>query len=246
MDYLLFDGALNQTVIGLQLYIWLNLALFLICVGSYAIWFFFFWLPLKPVRGHFISHWNKTNSALTFDEHLNFVMRSEKKSKLIFDMPVKEAKTIQKFWKVSPSGLIGRVLCDLIFDGGKWLDMESPVRAEIERLAEIYNEGNHDDQIMTLGKFHQRAMEGKLGGLTQVNGVTYLNNTIPLTYIVPWKRIDFAIPSDHDPVQWDGYLGQLAQKKAAEQSGSTNTICYIILGGTILIAIGMVATKFLN
>jgi hypothetical protein len=234
-QYLLFDGALNNTALGLPLYIWAMLALGILAVGTYVIWYFFFWAPLKPVHGHFTSHTNKTNSALTFNEHLNFIMRSEKKAKLIFDMKVSEARKLQKDWEVAPSGLIGRVLNDLIFDGGDWLNLNAPVREEIERLASVYNEANPDDQIMTLDKFYRRLTEGKLG-----------NPDIKTTFLVDWKRIDMAIPKHHVQPQWDGYLRQLARKMNDDQGGDFTMYGYLILGVSAFICLGMLLIKFLG
>lgn len=234
--YVLFDGLLNQTFLGLQFYIWLMLALFLLCAGTYAVWYFFFWMPLTPAHGHFLSHIYHTNSALTFDEHLNFVMRSEKKAKLIFDMTVKEAKELQKDWDYAPSGLIGRVLDDLIFDAGGWLKLDSPVRAEIERVASVYNDANPDDQIMTLGKFYRRLSEGKLGACPD----------IPRTFTVNWRRIDFAIPKDHVAPMWDGFLRQFAHTLHEVNNSDYTNYGYIILGGSILISLGMIAVSYLK
>lgn len=166
MQYLLFDGLLNQTFLGLPFYIWVILALFLVSVTTYCLWLFFFWLPLKPVHGHFISHISHINSALVFDDTLKFDMRSEKKAKLIFDESIAASREQQRDWDYAPSGLIGRVQNDLIFDGGKWTDLKSPVRAEIERIAETHNEGNPNDEIHTLDKFYRYAIAGKLGGVT--------------------------------------------------------------------------------
>jgi len=235
-NYLLFDGVLNTQYLGLQAYLWLMLAMFIVGIFSYAIWYFFFWMPLDAVKGHFTSHIYKTNSAFTFDENLRFNLSSEKKSKLIFDMTVKEAKELQKDWDVAPCGLIGRVLNDLIFDGGQWTKLDSPVRAKIEEVAAVYNDGNPDDQIMTLGKFWKRLNEGKLGPQPD----------IPQYYTVPWKRIDMAIPRDHIQPMWDGYLRQLAREKEADTAGEYTMYGYLIIGVSGLICIAMLVMDFLK
>jgi hypothetical protein len=236
MPYLLFNGALNQTFLGLQAYIWIMLALFIMAVGTYVVWYFFFWAPLKPVHGHFVSHINGSNSALAFNEHLNFVMKSEKKAKLIFDETVKEAKEGEKDWEVAPSGLIGRVLNDLIFDGGNWTDVNSSVREHIERYAAIYNETNPDDEIHTLGKFYKCLCENKMGPCPEVKR----------NFRVDWKRIDFAIPPDHVQTQWDGYLGQLAKRMNEIENADVSMYGYIILGLSAMICIGMLVIKFIK
>lgn len=246
MQYLLFDGILNQTFLGLQAYLWLILAMFLVAATTYCLWLFFFWLPLKPVHGHFIAHISKINSALVFDDTLKFDMRSEKKAKLIYDESVADARSQQKDWDYAPSGLIGRVQNDLIFDGGKWTDLKSPIRAEIERLAGIYNEGNPQDEIHTLDKFYRCAIDGKLGGITVDNTGRKFLGIIPLTYRVEWKRIDFAIPPNHVQTQWDGYLRQLAKTLNEDTNSDLSMYGYIILGMAALIDIGMLAIKFMK
>ena len=237
--FLLFDGALNTAILGLPAYIWLMLVLLIFTVGSYALWYFFFWLPLKPVQGHFISHFNKTNSALTFDEHLNFVMKSEKKAKLIFDITTKDAKELQKDWDYAPSGLIGKVLCDLMFVTNDWNKIGSPTRVAIESIAAAYNETHDDDQVMTLEKFYKRLMEGAFNGYEGVLD-------IKTTYRVNWRRIDFAIPKDHIQPMWDGYLRQLAKMINEDTNAGSAGFGYVILGGSVLISLAMLALKFLS
>lgn len=239
-QYLLFDGALNRTFLGLQFYFWVMLALFILAVGSYCIWYFFFWMPLEPVQGHFTAHIKKINSALTFDENLNFVMQSEKKAKLIFDISVTEAKKLQKDWDYAPSGLIGKVLCDLIFASNDWLKLGSPTRLAIERVAAIYNEANPDDMVMTLGKFHKRLAEGKFNGIDGVSD-------IKLDFDVPWRRIDFAIPENHIQPMWDGYLGQFANQIHEDtNSGPSPMIGYLIIAGGVVVSLGMLAVRFMT
>lgn len=234
MQYLLFDGILNNGVLGIPIYGWMMLAFFLIAVFSYAIWYFFFWIPLAPLHGHFKAHVSKTNSAFVFDQNNNFKMVSEKKAKLIYDIKTVEAKKLQKDWDVAPSGLIGRVLTDLIFDGGGWTNLESAVRSEIERLASVYNEMNPDDMVMTLSKFYRKASEGALGEC----------KNIKLTYLVSWLRIDSAFPKDHNQPQWGGYLDQLAIKLENAQKEDMNTYCYLILALSAVVCIGMLGIKF--
>lgn len=237
--YLLFDGMFNTLLLGLPAYIWIMLALVILTGGSYAIWYFFFWLPLKPVQGHFISHLYKTNSALTFDEHLNFVMKSEKKAKLIFDTTIKEAKELQKDWEYAPSGLIGKVLCDLIFVTNDWNKIGSPTRIAIENVASYYNDEHPEDQVMTLEKFYHHLIAGKFNGIQGVSD-------IPTTYTVNWRRIDFAIPEDHIQPMWDGYLRQLARMINEDENTGSTGFGYVILAGGIVISLMMLLIKFLS
>lgn len=238
-QFLLFGGALNNTFFGLQIYFWVILAMFLITCISYAVWYFFFWMPLKPLHGHFKAHTGGINSAFVFDEHLNFDLRSEKRAKLIFDMTVKEAKERQRDWYTAPSGLIGRVLTDLIFDGGRWARMDSSEREEIERVAQLWNESNPDDEVLTLIKFHKYLTEGRFEKM----GIPV--NLKP-TYTVSWLRIDKAIPQGRKQSSWDGYLRQLAKKINEGETTDYNMYAYIILGMTAMICAGMLLLKFLK
>ena len=238
-NFLLFNGAMNNTVFGLQVYFWIILAMFIITVTTYAVWWFFFWMPLTPLHGHFKAHISKINSAFVFDEHLNFDLRSEKRAKLIFDETVKEAKEAQRDWHVAPSGLIGKVLTDLIFDGGRWTDLTSPERDEIERIADLWNETNPSDEIHTLMKFRRYLEQGKFAAM----GVKEI---VQPTYNVSWLRIDKAIPKDHIQPMWDGYLRQLSERMNKDDSGNMSIYAYLVLGISALICIGMLAIKFLK
>lgn len=237
--YLLFDGALNTAILGLPAYIWIILLFVILIAFSNAIWYFFFWHPLKAVQGHFRAHLYHINSALTFTENLVMRMVSEKNAKLIFDMPVKDAKEEQKDWEYAPSGLIGRVLNDLIFDGGRWTDTTSPVRALIEQVAGKYNDMNPDDQVLSLDKFHRYLVAGKFNGIEGVSD-------IKPWYRVPWKRIDMAFPEDHEQPMWDGYLRQLARQKDNDQNADYTMYGYLILGISALICIGMIVSTKLG
>ncbi len=239
MNYLLFDGALNNTFLGLQLYFWLILALVIFTAGSYAVWYFFFWMPLTPLHGHFKAHLYKIGSAFLFNENLHFLLKSEKKAKLIFDETIAEAKEAQRDWDYAPSGLIGKVLTDLIFDGARWTDPTSREREEIERIAMLWNDMNESDQVHTLGKFQRYLAEGKFAGM----GVAEF---LKPTYTVSWLRIDKAIPRDHIQPMWDGYLRQAAEREADEADGSMTNYAYIILIMSALICIGMLAYKFVH
>jgi len=239
-QYLLFDGALNRTFLGLQFYIWVMLAFFILTIGSYCVWYFMFWMPLDAVKGHFTAHLRKINSALTFNENLNFVMKSEKMAKLIFDIPVKEAKELQKDWDYAPSGLIGKVLDDLIFITNDWDKLGSPTRIAIERIAATYNDTNPEDMVMTLDKFHRRLVEGAFNGMEGVS-------SIKPYYPVSWARIDFAIPEEHIQPMWDGYLRQLArQEDKEENSGPSVNLGYGIIIGGVVVSIGILAMKFMT
>lgn len=237
-QYLLFDGIFNTQYFGLQAYFWVMLAMFLVIAATNAIWYFFFWLPLTPVHGHFRAHVNHVNSAFTFNENLLFNLVSEKSAKLIFDMKVKDAKEAEKDWEIAPCGLIGRVQNDLVFDGGRWTDLTSPVRKNIERVAELWNEANPDDQVVSLGKFHRYLVARKFDGIPGVS-------EIPAKITVEWKRIDMAMPEDHEQPQWDGYLGQLAHKEDETNNSPNYTLAYVILAASFGICILLVAANVL-
>ena len=139
MPVLLFGGVLNTLALGLQVYYWIILALAIVAVGSYVGWHFLFWEPIFPLHGIFYAHIRKEQAAFVFDTNLNFVLKSEKKAKLIFNETAVQAKKAQKVWDYSPSGMIGRVTTDIIFDNDRWTELDSPARQEIDKTVTICN-----------------------------------------------------------------------------------------------------------
>ena len=233
MAVLLFGGVMNTLILQLQLYIWCILAMFLMLVGSYFGWYFLFWEKLRPLWGLFHAHMRKESAAFTFDKNLNFVLKSEKKAKLIFDETVGEAKKAQKVWDHSPSGMIGRVQTDLIFDEGEWTDVSSPNRQEIDKAVVMWNETNPEDEIHTLIMFGHLLQTGKI------------QCPIDKDIVIPWLRIRAAM-TPKSIGNFAGYIRQLSETIGVESVQNLNNYGILILVACGLISVSMFAFKALK
>ena len=235
MPFLLFNGALNQLVFGLQLYFWVMLALFIGVVASYAAWYVLFWQPLKPLHGHFFAHVRKEFNAFVFNFYLKFVLKSEKEAKLLYNETIKEARLAQPDWEESPSGRMGRVQTDLIFDAHRWTEIGSPARNEIDKVVEVWNEAEKGkDEIHTLIKFSRYLQEGKIAC------------PIDKTITVPWLRIRAAIFTPKTTGKWQGYIGQLAERLKKDQKSEFMMYGIYVLIFCALICVMMIGTKALH
>ena len=233
MPYLFFGGMMNTLVLGIQMYLWIMLLGILGIVITNVAFYVFFWAPLKPLHGLFTSYQRKENAAFTFDENLNFVLKSEKKAKLLYDETIAEAKKAQPDWEQSAAGLIGRVSTELIFDPYGWTDVTSEARKEIDNTVEIWNASHTDgkDTIHTLLKFSRLLHEGAITAPIDKN------------FRVSWLRIYSAFPQLRLKSAWAGYLRQLAQQLLDDKKKDfTNMGIYLLLFcgivDTMLIATG--------
>ncbi len=236
MPYLFFGGAMNQMVMGIQMYFWLMLIGILGIVISNVVFYVFFWAPLKPLHGLFTSYQRKENAAFTFDEHLNFVLKSEKKAKLIYNETIAEAKKAQPDWETSPSGLIGRVSTELIFDPFGWTDVTSEARKAIDNSVEIYNEAHQDgkDSIHTLLKFSRLLHDGAVSVPIEKN------------FRVSWLRIYSAFPQLRLKSAWAGYLRQLAQQLLDDKKSDFSNMGLWLLAFCALVDVMLMATGALG
>ena len=234
MAVLLFGGVANTLFLGLQLYIWIILFMGIALVGSYFAWYFLFWLPLQPFWGLFHARMRKESAAFTFDKNLDFVLKSEKKAKLIFDETVIEAKKVQKVWDHSPSGIMGVTSVDLIFDAyGEWVDINSPVRQEIDKSVVLWNETNPEDEIHTLLLFSRLLHEGKI------------QCPVDKDVIIPWLRIRAAM-TPKSIGNFAGYIRQLSETIGVESVQNLNNYGILILVACGGVCCLMFASKWLK
>lgn len=207
--------------------------MFLLLVGSYFCWYYLFWLPLAPLHGIFFAHIRKESVAFIFDQNLNFILKSEKKAKLIFDETVEEAKKAQKKWSHAPSGIVGRVSADLLFDADRWTEVDSPTRQEIDKAVVLWNETNPEDEIHTLIRFGELLQDGKI------------QCPVDKVYVVPWLRVRSAmIPKTIGA--FAGYCRQLQELLNQEVTTNLNNYGIIVLICCMLICGGMFAFKALK
>lgn len=239
MAYLLFDGVFNKAVMGLPLYDWINFALFMLIIITFFAWYFLFWMPLKPLHGLYEAHIKKQFVAFVFDYNLKFVLKSEKNAKLLYDESISAANKAQPDWDNAPSGRIGKVQTDLIFDGDRWTDIGSPARREIDACVQVWNEAQEyksereKDEIHTLIKFARYLHEGKI------------SCNIRKEIIVPWIRIKSSLVVKSRG-QWAGYIRQLANDMQAVDKSDYTMFGVYILVFCGFVCIMLVLTKVLH
>jgi len=234
MPVLLFGGVMNTLILQIQLYFWIILALGIAAVGSYVGWYFLFWQPISPLHGIFYAHIRKEQACFVFDNNLNFVLKSEKKGKLIFNETAAAAKKAQKVWDYSPSGMIGKVTTDLIFDGDRWTELDSPARQEIDKTVTVWNEAHPGtDEIHTLLRF---------GALLQSGMITC---PIDSTVTVPWLRIRSAF-APKSMGAFAGYTRQIAKLSESKKQEDINHHAIWILVFCGAICLMMIAVKALH
>jgi hypothetical protein len=239
MSYLLFDGVFNKAAMGLPIYIWILLILLLFAVFSCVLWYVLFWMPLKPLHGLFEAYMKKQFVAFVFDYNLKFILKSERNAKLLYDESIGAAKKAQPDWDDAPSGRIGKVQTDLIFDGDRWTEIGSPARKEIDACVQVWNEAQEyktereKDEIHTLIKFARYLHEGKVAC------------NIRKEIIVPWIRIKSSLVTKSRG-QWAGYIRQLANDMQAVDKSDYTMFGVYILVFCGFICIALILTKVLH
>ena len=233
---LLFDGLFNTAFFGFALWFWVGFILLLGgAIANFLFWWFF-WLPLEPLHGHYFAYRKGNHSALTSDLNNNMRLTTEGWAKVISYISVEEAKELQKDWDEYEPWHIGVVHTDLIFDAFHWTHPKSRSRPVIEELTEHYNEEHESDQILTYGKFLRYVRQGKL--------------TPPADFktevLIPWARIKAQYPATLDgrnPAIKDGYVWKLAEKMMSDEKKqlSQNMPIMILLFGGFIIGLMWVA-----
>jgi len=64
---LFLGGIFNKMVFGIPYYIWIVVAMLIIGIMAFGMWYFFFWWKLKPYHGIFWAHIRKMGASLVFD-----------------------------------------------------------------------------------------------------------------------------------------------------------------------------------
>jgi hypothetical protein len=230
---LLFGGILNVAIFGFPIWFWIAFLASLAIGISNFLWWWFFWLPLEPLHGHYFAYRKGVNSALVMDENINLKLVTEGQAKNIFNESVEEAKDLQRDWDEYPAGHIGTVHTDLIFDAKHWTSPKSRYSDIIESMAMEWNDHHEDDQIRTYGKLIKYIQDGKI---TPPPDFEY-------EITVPWNRIKSQYPDVRKPAVKDGYVRQMANKMEQQDKKqlSTNIPLMVLIFGGFLCAMMWVA-----
>ena len=237
---LFLNGMLNKMLFGIPYYLWIMVAMLIVGIVAFGMWYFFFWWKLKPYHGIFWSHIRKMGASLVFDENMHFDLITERSSKVIFNETFKQAQEAEEDRTEAPTASIGSVRTDFVFDPDKWTYPGSYQRKIIEDIAESWNTLNHNDQIRTFLKFGRYMHDGRFDA-------DYANELKNLRreFIVPWARIAMMY-RDREESQTFGFIMSLAQTIEKIESESLNQYALVVLGFFFLIDIIIIAAHYIG
>jgi hypothetical protein len=237
---LFLGGIFNKMVFGIPYYIWIVVAMLIIGIMAFGMWYFFFWWKLKPYHGIFWAHIRKMGASLVFDENMHFDLITERSSKVIFNETFKQAQEAEEDRTEAPTASIGSVRTDFVFDPDKWTYPGSYQRKIIEDIAESWNSLNPTDQVRTFLKFGRYMKEGKF----DADYANQLKN-IKREYIVPWARITMMY-RDREESQTFGFIMSLAQTIEKIEQDNLNRYALVVLGFFFLIDVILIAAHYIG
>jgi hypothetical protein len=237
---LFLGGIFNKMVFGIPYYIWIVVAMLIIGIMAFGMWYFFFWWKLKPYHGIFWAHIRKMGASLVFDENMHFDLITERSSKVIFNETFKQAQEAEEDRTEAPTASIGSVRTDFVFDPDKWTYPGSYQRKIIEDIAESWNSLNPTDQVRTFLKFGRYMKEGKF----DADYANHLKN-IKREYIVPWARITMMY-RDREESQTFGFIMSLAQTIEKIEQDNLNRYALVVLGFFFLIDVILIAAHYIG
>ena len=205
-----------------------------------ALWYFFFWLKLKPYSGLLPATIYKTAVSWVFDENMRFDLITDRSSKVIFKETFKQAQDAENDNTQSIPATIGKVHADFIFDPDKWTYPTSYQHKVIEDIAIRWNESYPHDQVRTLVKFSRYMHEGRF----DEHFAEELKH-LKREYLVPWARIRMMY-KDREESGTFGFVMSLANtiKEIEQQSYNQYAIYVLILFGVLDIL--MIAAWFIT
>ena len=229
---LFLGGMFNQTFLGVQYYIWIMAMIAFIGICLVALFYFFFWMKLKPYWGVFWAHIRKTGASNVFDEHMHFDLITERSAKVIFNESFRSAQEAEHDTMQAQTATIGQVHMDFIFDPNKATYPDSPVHVKIEDIAEQWNELNPNDQVRTLLKFYRYLLMGKF------DSEHYDTTGISRYFMVPWSRIRMMY-KDREESNTFGFVMSLAAIINRNEEEKYNQYGIFVLAGFGLIDVMM-------
>ena len=236
---LFLNGTFNKMLFGLPYYLWIMVAMVILGMLMFAVWFFLFWWKLKPYHGIFWAHIMKTGASLVFDENMHFDLITERSSKTIFNETFKQAQEAEEDRTEAPTASIGSVRCDFVFDPDKWTFPGSYQRKIIEDIAEKWNMTNPEDQVRTFLKFGKYLHTGRF----DADYANELKN-LKREYVVPWGRV-MMMYRDREESQTFGFIMSLAQTIENIEQNSLNKYALVLLGFFFLIDVILIGAHYI-
>ena len=230
VDQPFFGGFLNNTIFGLQYYLFLIPAAVILYIIAYIFWAKLKWGMMAPFQGLWHALNAGTEVVFVSDLKLNFALLSEAMAKLVFDKerynklvldtdkwynrlflrikPIDQAVSLAKFlqgsWDSKPMTNIGSVPAGILIDAFGWTKPISQQREAIRVEVDLHNDKNPDDQIHSFSKAWEY-MDKK-----------FINTPpgVELYVTIPWVRIDNAYPQKRYEAERGGFIRQLAENIA--------------------------------
>ena len=235
-----FGGILNRMYFTIPVYLWMVVFAIFLGIAIIVLWYFFFWLKLKPYKGVLACTIFKLGASFVFDDNMLFDFITDRSSKVIFNETFKQAQEAENDNTRAPAATIGKVHTDFIFDPDKWTYPTSYQHKIIEDIAERWNSVYPDDQVRTLVKFSRYMHEGRF----DEHFSTELSH-LKQQYIVPWARIRMMY-KDREESGTFGFVMTLANTiKNIEQQGY-NQYALLILGFFGILDLVMVLVWFIS
>lgn len=237
---LFLNGIFNLTYFGIPYYAWIIVFMLIVEAIVGALFYFFFWLRLKPYHGVFWSHVKKMGGSFVFDENMHFDLITERSSKVIFNETFAEAQDAEGDHTEAPAATVGKVRMDFIFDPDKWTYPNSNQHKIIEDIAEDWNARNENDQIRTLVKFSRYLAQGKLD-----SGYSEQLSRLKRTVFVPWSRIRMMY-REREESDIEGFTLSLSKLLFELENKSYNQYGFMFLVLFGIIDIAIIAAHFIK
>jgi hypothetical protein len=217
------DGILNVGLFGFPSYMWLIVGISLLVIVIHAGIWAAYWRPQGSLTGIHYAFASATKAVFTGDMHNRYSLVQESKAKLVH--PASEyAPLYYEFFRQNYDGAeaaikgvlgklfkkdysmyiakhlekdyltdkrlcsIGPVEASLIIDSQDWLYPDNAQKREIKRVVDAWNTANPDDEIFSIAKFQAYLQRGVFDEMIN-------HNIIKKHTLVPWQRINQALPS---------------------------------------------------
>lgn len=152
-----------------------------------------------------------------------------------YDMMI--AKGIERDIHEAPIINANGIQIDLILDLDNWTIKDSRQRAELNRLADLWNANHPDDEVHTYYK---------IWNLINQNKLVPAEDTIRHKTIVPWPRILAAFPPEENEASYAGYERQLSEDMSEKEQAEYRKYFWGIILFFLVTNMAMLGGEFMG
>lgn len=152
-----------------------------------------------------------------------------------YDMMI--AKEIERDIHEAPIINANGIQIDLILDLDNWTIKDSRQRAELNRLADLWNANHPDDEVHTYYKIWNHINQKKL---------VPAEDTIRHKTIVPWPRILAAFPPEENEASYAGYERQLSEDMSEKEQAEYRKYFWGIILFFLVTNMAMLGGEFMG